>query len=117
MCIRDSLVAELPRICIAKKMPACDQHVGGYHELVAAFNSDQRRVVADAEDRMARAMGEIARDQIEFRRGHAEIPGGAGARTVARGRCLGPACPDCSRATAASANTAGRNRPPRTRKI
>jgi hypothetical protein len=42
---------------------------------VAALYSDQRRVVADAEHGMARAVGEVARDQIEFRSGHAKIPG------------------------------------------
>ena len=51
-------------------MPARHQHVGGDDELHAAPRAHDRRVVADAQHRVARRVREEAPDQLEFGERH-----------------------------------------------
>jgi hypothetical protein len=47
-------------------MPAFDQHVGGERELEAGVRTQDRAVVADAEQRAVGRAVEIAPDELEF---------------------------------------------------
>ena len=65
---RERLVSQQAGVSLAKKMAARNQHIGRNHEFASAAHIDDGRVVADPEHRMARAMGKVAPDQLEFGR-------------------------------------------------